>query len=92
MFAEDLAPFFDTVGGFAAAYVFNGNLSVACIFDNVYLDALGVAGTSPRLVGSTAALATIVRGHTVVVASVTYTVVNVEPDGTGITTLQLERT
>lgn len=89
MFAEDTAPYFDADTGFAQACVFSTGLTASCIFDNSYVDQLGAAGTSPQLVGSTAALATIVRGHTVVVAGVTYTVVNVEPDGTGITTLQL---
>lgn len=90
-FAEDLDPYFDTADGFAVAAVFNGSLTVNCLFENAYGDALGAAGTIPLLTGPSAELATIERGDTVVVASVSYTVQNVEPDGTGVTLLRLDR-
>jgi hypothetical protein len=92
MFAEDLAPFFDTVTGFAQACTFSNGVAADCIFDNGYAEALQGAGTTPTLTAATTAVATVVRGHTVTVNAVGYTVANVEADGTGVTTLVLERT
>ena len=91
MFAEDLAPFFDAATGFAQACVFSNGTTANCIFDNGYGEALQGAGTTPTLTAATADVATIVRGHTVTINTVSYAVANVEADGTGVTTLVLER-
>jgi len=90
-FAEDMSPYFDTDTGYGVACLFNGSLTVNCLFDNAYGDVLGAGGTVPTITGPTASLAAIERGDTVVVASVSYTITNVEPDATGVTVLRLER-
>lgn len=91
MFAEDLAPFFNAVTGFAQACAFSNGVMANCIFDNGYGEALQGAGTTPTLTAATAEVATVVRGHTVTINTVSYAVANVEADGTGVTTLVLER-
>lgn len=91
MFVEDLTPFFDTVTGFAQACAFSNGVTADCIFDNGYAEALQGAGTTPTLTAATSTVATVVRGNTVTVNSVSYAVANVEADGTGVTTLVLER-
>lgn len=91
MFVEDLAPFFDTVTGFAQACTFSNGVTADCIFDNGYAEALQGAGTTPTLTAATSTVATVVRGNTVTVNSVSYAVANVEADGTGVTILVLER-
>lgn len=90
-FAEDLDPYFDTADGFAVAAVFNGSITVNCLFENAYSDALGAAGTVPLLTGPTAELATIDRGDAVVISAVSYIVQNIEADGTGVSLLRIER-
>ena len=91
MFAEDLAPFFDADTGFAQACVFSNGVTANCIFDNGYAEALQGAGTTPTLTAATSTVSTVVRGNTVTINSVSYAVANVEADGTGVTTLVLER-
>lgn len=90
-FAEDLAPFF-SIAGFATAVVFNGALSVNAIFDNAYFEAEQTVGTQPQLTCKTADLATVAVGASVVVNGTSYTVANIEPDGTGVSVVQLQRT
>ena len=92
MFVEDLTPIFDAVTGFAQACAFSNGVTADCIFDNGYAEALQGAGTTPTLTAATSTVATVARGHTVTVNAVGYTVANVEADGTGVTTLVLERT
>lgn len=61
------------------------------IFDKQYQQSFGiVAGDNPVLVVETSKAVDAVEGDEVVIDSVTYTVASVEPDGTGITILQLE--
>lgn len=88
-FAEDLDAFFDTAG-FAVAIAFDGSTAtVAGIFDNQYQEALGVGGQVARVmckssdaVGAVGRLLTVQGTH--------YRVVAQEPDGSGVTVLQLE--
>jgi hypothetical protein len=90
MFAEDLSTFFDTTNGFATPATVLGQ-TVPVIFDKAYFGALGamVETTGPQCVGKTADLASVVQGTAVVINATTYTVTGVQPDGTGITVLQL---
>jgi hypothetical protein len=60
------------------------------IFDNAYGESFGlVASSSPvfRLPSSIA----VTTGQTLVIAATTYTVAGIEPDGTGLTVLRLEK-
>lgn len=86
-FAEDFAPFFSDFG---EAAVF-GAQTVQGIFDTPSATALDVYGTQPVFTAPTASLAGVAAGTSATVRGVVYTVVGVEPDGTGVTLLRLER-
>lgn len=68
-------------------------VSVSGIFENVFIDAdgLGVAGTAPMFTCQSADVPGVVKGDPAVMNAINYTVVGIEPDGTGVTRLQLER-
>jgi hypothetical protein len=53
---------------------------------------MGIASTQPTLTLPTASVPANPVGVTAVVASVTYTVAEHQPDGTGVSMLYLERT
>ena len=62
------------------------------IFDNAHAGAFGgmVPDTDPVCTGKTADLSAVTRGSTVTIDGTAYTVCNIEPDGTGMTTLRLK--
>ena len=64
---------------------------VRALFDAAYADVLGVASIAPALTCASADVAHAVRGSAVTVRGVAYTVANLQPDGTGVTVLILER-
>jgi len=68
----------------------NGN-PISAIFDAEYISPLNVASTNPVLTCRSIDVASVVRGNASVVGAVNYTVRGIEPDGTGITLLILER-
>ena len=68
-----------------------GGVAVRAIFDAAYADPLGMAGNQPVLTVATDDLPAVAVGQAVTVNAVNYTVTGIEPDGTGITTLQLRR-
>lgn len=83
---EDFAAYF---ADFGVPATLNGVI-VRGIFDNAYGESFSlVASSSPvfRLPSSIA----VATGQTLVIAATTYTVVGVEPDGTGLTVLRLEK-
>ncbi len=90
-FAENLAPFFNTAD-FGTAATLNG-AAVNGIFDNDYYEALGntVEGSSPVFRLATSDASAVAHGQSLVIASTTYKVRGVEPDGTGVTLLRLEK-
>lgn len=90
MFVEDLAAFFDTATGFAQSATVAGQ-SVPVIFDNGYTTVLGglVESTGPSCIAKTTDVADVVQGDTITIDGTVYTVTGVQPDGTGVTTLQL---
>jgi len=84
---EDLPSFFLDFGVDATV----GGSAVRGIFDNDFLTSLGVtAGTGPVLLLPTASVGSAAQGDAVVVASVSYTITSLEPDGTGLTLLRLQ--
>ncbi len=86
-FVEDFAPMFADFG--TAAVV--GGVSLSGIFDNDYAIAMGFAsGGTPVLLIFSAAAPSVAVGNAVTVGAVSYTVVAVEPDGTGMTALRLQ--
>lgn len=89
MFAEDLSPFLDVAGGFAVSATI-GAATVPVIFDAAYTAAAGlVESTGPQVTGKTSDLAAAVQGTAISVNGAAYVVTGHQPDGTGITTLQL---
>lgn len=90
-FAEDLAPFFSPDEFAVSATI--GAATVQVIFDNGYQAVLAglMESQVPTCVGATADLAAAVEGTAVTIESVAYKVVDNQPDGTGVTTLVLEK-
>lgn len=98
-FASDLDAIFDTDEyAQTVTYIRQGYASaqIPVIFDNEYSVTLGVGEPgmgvpSPQALCKTADVANASRGDTFVVGGTTYYVQEVQPDGTGITTLILSR-
>lgn len=92
-FIEDLSPFFSTDDfGTAATFTHIGGspVSVAGIFDASFEDPLGIEGRFPRFVCPVSAVPSVGHGDSLVIGSVSYKVVGVKPDGTGIMLLTLQ--
>jgi hypothetical protein len=89
-FVEDLSPFFST-DDFAVSATLNG-VAVTGIFDAGYLEAFGeVEGRQPAFTLPTASASAAAHGQSLVIGVTTYKVRGVEPDGTGVTLLRLEK-
>jgi microcystin-dependent protein len=67
-----------------------GGAAVWGIFGNAYAEDLEIAGTRPQLRCRTSDVTTAGYGTSVVVATESYLVRGIQPDGTGMTTLILE--
>lgn len=94
-FAENFAPYLD-LDGFAVEAEWLSPLTgekktVRVIFDNGYGEAFdGLAGSQqPTALCESEDVTGIAQDDTLTIADVEYTVTNVEPDGTGMTTLRL---
>ncbi len=92
MFVEDLSVFFDASNGFAVNATVGGS-TVPVIFDAVGQSALAgfVETAGPQCIAKSQDVATVVQGTAITINAVAYTVTGVEPDGTGLTTLQLRK-
>lgn len=92
-FAENLAPYFNTAE-FADSATLDGT-SVNGIFDGEYTDPLDVESSGPVFTLPTASSSSAAHGQTLVIATGhgagTYKVRGVQPDGTGVTVLKLEK-
>ena len=89
MFTEDLTPFFNTAE-LATAATLDG-AAVSGIFDNAYAEAFDMATRAPMFTLPSASAAAATQASVLVVGGVSYRVTSVQPDGTGVTTLMLER-
>lgn len=87
-FTEDLAAYLGT-DEHATEATFNSSTTVNGIFEDASTPALGVAGTGPQFLCAAADVASPV-GKSLEIGSTTYTIVEQEPDGTGMTLLKLE--
>ena len=85
-FTENLPAF---LSDFGVATV--GGNSVKAIFDNGFGEIYGMDGAKPSLQCASSDVTTAVRGTAVVVKGVSYTIANIEPDGTGMSRLVLEK-
>ena len=99
MIAPDLEAFFDT-DAFAqtATYTRLGypSAQLPVIFDSEYsvvggIGETGIGVASPQALCKTADVENASRGDTLLVGGTTYYIQEVQPDGTGITTLILSR-
>lgn len=97
MFTENLAEFFST-NDFAvsAVYIKTGspNRDVNIIFDNEYFEAnysVGVEGTEPFALVRASDVPDVLQNDRLKIATTTYRIRGVEPDGTGLVRLKLER-
>lgn len=88
-FEEDLSAYFRTED-FGVAVSVRGR-TLHAIFDAQYQEQLGVSGSGPALTCATEHVADVRRDEVVTVGADSYRVVAVEPDGTGITVLRLQR-
>lgn len=91
--AADLDTFMD-VGGFAvvASYVHQGGaaVNINVIFDAPFLEselaaAVGIAAVRPSCFAKTSDVANARNGDTITIGGKVYTIVSVQPDGTGLT-------
>lgn len=89
MFAEDLSPFFNSAE-LATAATMDG-AAVTGIFDNAYTEVFGMASRDPMFTLPSASAASATQSSVLVLGGVSYRVTSVQPDGTGVTTLLLER-
>jgi hypothetical protein len=91
-FTEDLSVFFRTED-FGTAAVYSGSgATINGIFDTEYEEPMGrVQAYKPIFVCRTSDVPTASHGQTLVIGAVTYKIRGVEPDGTGITMLRLEK-
>ena len=84
---ENFTPFFTDFASIATI----GAASVSGLFDKGYAEAFDIAGNKPSLLCKVADLPALTLGtSTAVIAGVTYTIVENQPDGHGLTTLMLE--
>ena len=93
MFTEDLSAFMN-VAEFATSVTLNG-VTKAAIFDNGYAMAdtgpFGVAGSGPTLTLASLDVPANPVGLLVVANAVSYSIVEHQPDGTGVSLLQLRK-
>lgn len=87
-FVEDLTVFF---ADFGVPAVVGVAPAVTVIFDKAYIAALmgRVESVGPECVGRTADLDVLEQGDPITIDGVPYTVTGNDPDGTGLTVLQL---
>lgn len=73
--------------------VLNGSRAITGIFDNAHREALGAIGVqAPAFTGPSAQLATATQGSALRIDGVgRFTVLDIQPDGTGVTTLLLTK-
>ncbi len=89
--ATDLSAIFgDDMPGYALASI--GASNVPGLLMNTYSEGFGmVGGTQPVLRCASADVSAVVEGTAITINSVAYTARAVEPDGTGITLIRLEK-
>lgn len=88
-FAETLAPF---LLDFGVVATLASGASVTGIFDAAGVDILTAASVGPQFMAKTSDIGSLAYGATLTISSVSYTVRQNDPDGTGMSRLILERT
>tara|TARA_R100001443_G_scaffold84007_1_gene90743 strand:+ start:41 stop:349 length:309 start_codon:yes stop_codon:yes gene_type:complete len=96
--ASDLAGYFETDShGSSATITINGSGSSINVILNKEYFAIDpgfgteVEGTQPVATGRSSDMTNVEIGDTIQISSITYNIVSVQPDGTGVTALVLEQ-
>jgi hypothetical protein len=89
MFAEDLSEFLDSTEMADNATI--GTSTVAGIFENQFVEVHGIEGVRPVFVCIEADVPSITHGDALTINATSYKVAGVQPDGTGLTSLILEK-
>jgi hypothetical protein len=88
-FVEPLAVYFTD---FAEDVTWSvGSATVQAIFDNEYQTALGVVSRTPGVKVQDSQIPGVANAQTLTIRGQLYKIVGVEPDGRGVTRLQLEK-
>ncbi len=87
-FTENLDAFL-SVDEFAVSATL-GASTFSVIFDRAHLESLGISATQPVAVAKTSDVSSATRGTSITINGTAYTVMDNQPDGTGMTTLLLE--
>jgi hypothetical protein len=92
-FTEDLNAMFDAVYGFAVTAEYDGT-EIMAIFEAEYYAAPGqevdIESTKPAAFVRSVDVPGVKIGDAITVDGTEYVVINVKPDGTGVTTIALE--
>lgn len=91
MIDEDLSVFFDADEHAQQCVIIDTQQIITAVFDRPYASALDVQGFSPSLTCKTADTTDMRRGTRIDIDGTTWRVVLLEPDGTGVTRVQLEQ-
>jgi hypothetical protein len=97
---EDFSPFFAGLDVTKATfYTLKGNIEVTCYFDNTFIDsnmgeAVMLDTTSPRIICVSEDVRFLkkpseFRGMKVVIRDIEYSLLQVQPEGTGLSTISL---
>ncbi len=89
MFAENLSEFLDDTELADNATI--GASTIAGIFDNQFVEVNGIEGVRPVFTCAEANVATIAHGDALTIKSISFKVAGIQPDGTGLTSLILEK-
>ncbi len=94
--AQDLLNFFDTdTHGISASVTIDGTAtSISVILNKEYFaiagESVDVDGTQPVVTCRSSDVAGIDTSDTIAISGITYNIVNIQPDGTGMTVLILQ--
>jgi hypothetical protein len=87
---EDMSVFFNTLEH-AVDALWKGTTTVQVIFDNAYAETYNTNGTTPIVHVATNSMPSVARGEAMVINAVNYTIKNIEPNGTGVSVLELQK-
>ena len=94
MFSESLGVFFDVATGFAVNATYQG-ATIPVILDQAYMGIdqgdIAVDAKDVQVLVQDASVPVVRQGHLLTIGAVVYKISGVEPDGTGLTVLRLER-
>lgn len=86
---EDLSVFFN-IAEHAVDALWMGTTTLQVIFDNEFAQTLDAEGSNPVVLVATDDMSGVATGDALVIDSVSYTIEGIQPDGTGLTRLELQ--